>query len=638
MEAGWKNLGVAAAIAVAATLAIFFAMRSTSISDLDAWTYDFTVNNAGSSGTADNIVLVDFDEETFAHVKQFPIPRSMLANVITKINAQKPRVVGMDIFLSEAREPKEDKAMQDALAQSVIVASQTSEGNLPPVTPLAYFCQPEDAHAASGFCVEGMPGALGYAAINLVIDPDGYVRQANLFSADVATQPSFPLMLAQQYTNKAIEPGDKRHVRFNGHDVYFGSTKYVTFLIGSWSPQPVQRVSAWKVLSGAVAPNAFADKLVLIGQSSDAARDRHFTPLFRRADKDGVRLRMAGTEVLGAAIRSLIDGKVVRPARPVVVWTMVFFGCLLAAIALFYMGLGQGFACVAGAMIVACVVSLLLYARARYWLPFLPAELGMALTVPITLGIKYVQEQLLASEARAMREQLMTLFSRYVDPEVANTIWLRRNEVSLGGVERPATVVFTDIRSFTALSAGQPPAVVLGWLNQYLTAMDEVIRQHGGFLNKFIGDGLMILFCVPLSQGIHEDARRAVACSLAMLERVQRLNRENAANPTYPKLRIGVGIHTGTLMAGTIGSATRQEYSVIGETVNLASRLESLNKQFKTELLVSVATYEIVREDFTGFVSLGEARVAGFEQPVPVYTIQNSEAREASKKHQEQVV
>lgn len=640
MEAGWKSVGVAAAIAAVATVATVFAARSTSISDLDAWTYDFTVNHAGMSGTADNIVLVDFDEETFAHVKQFPIPRSLVADVVSKVGAQKPRVVGMDVFLSETRNPEEDKAMQDALtaAQVVIVASQTAQGSLPPVTTLPYFCQPEDARAAAGFCVEGTPGALGYAAINLVIDPDGYVRQANLFAADVATQPSFPLMLAQQYTGKAIEPGGKRFVRFNGHDVYFASTKYDTFLIGSWSPQPVQRIPAWKVLSGEFDATVFADKLVLIGQSSDAARDRHFTPLFRRADKNGTRLRMAGTEVLGAAVRSLIEGKVVRPARPVVVWTVVFCCCFVAAFLLVYFELGPALAAVTAGMIFACLVSWWLYAGSRYWLPFLPAQLGMALTVPTTLAVRFVQERLLAREAHALRQQLMTLFSRYVDPEVASTIWSRRDEVSLGGVERPATVVFTDIRSFTALSAGQPPAEVLGWLNKYLTAMDEVIRAHGGFLNKFIGDGLMILFCVPLSQGIHEDARRAVRCSLAMLERVERLNAENAGNPKCPKLRIGIGIHTGTLMAGTIGSATRQEYSVIGETVNLASRLESLNKQFKTELLMSIATYEIVQKDFTGFVSLGEAKVAGFEQPVPVYTIHPSQGIEAREARQEQVV
>ena len=168
--------------------------------------------------------------------------------------------------------------------------------------------------------------------------------------------------------------------------------------------------------------------------------------------------------------------------------------------------------------------------------------------------------------------------------------------------------------------------------------MDQVIRQYGGFLNKFIGDGLMVLFCVPLSQGMHEDACRAVHCALAMLDRVEKLNVENAGNPTHPKLRIGVGIHTGNLTAGTIGSAARQEYSVIGETVNLASRLESLNKQFKTELLMSEATYKVVREDFTGFVSLGEAKVAGFEQPVSVYTISPSQAGPAAEKHQEQAV
>jgi adenylate cyclase len=640
MEAGWKSAWLAAAIAVVATLATAFAARSTSISDLDAWTYDFTVNHAGMSGTANNIVLVDFDEETFAHVQQFPIPRQFVADVVSKVGAQKPRVIGLDMFLSETRDPEEDKEMRDALtaAQVVIVASQTAQGSLPPVTPLPYFCHPENENAASGFCVEGTPGAQGYAAINLAIDPDGYVRQANMFAANTVEQPSFALMLAQQYTGHAVEPGgNKRYVRFNGHDVYFASV-YETFLIGAWSPEPVQRISAWKVLSEEPDPKTFTDKLVLIGQSSDAARDRHFTPLFRRADKNGTRLRMAGTEVQGAAIRSLIEGMAVRPARSRVIWTEVFVSCFAVGFLLLYFELGADLLAVLGGMIFVCLLSLWLFAEWRFWLPFLPAQLGMALTVPTTLAVRYVQERLLAREAHALRQQLMTLFSRYVDPEVARTIWSRRDEVSLGGVERPATVVFTDIRSFTALSAGQPPADVLGWLNQYLTAMDEVIREHGGFLNKFIGDGLMILFCVPLSNGIHEDARRAVRCSMAMLERVKKLNEENAGNPKLPCLRIGIGIHTGTLMAGTIGSAARQEYSVIGETVNLASRLESLNKQYKTELIMSFATYEIVQKDFTGFVPLGEAKVAGFEQPVPIYTIHHTQAIGAREKRQEQVV
>jgi class 3 adenylate cyclase len=285
------------------------------------------------------------------------------------------------------------------------------------------------------------------------------------------------------------------------------------------------------------------------------------------------------------------------------------------------MELGPGLFCIVVLMAICCGLTLLLYGKFRYWLPFLPAEAGLALTLPITLGAQFVEERLLSREAHAQRQQLMKLFSSYVDPAVADTIWQRRDEVSLGGEERVATVLFTDIRGFTALSAGRPPAHVLGWLNRYLTAMDEVIREHGGFLNKFIGDGLMIIFGLPLSQGVHEDAKRAVQASIAMLERVERLNREEKSNPELPQLRIGIGMHTGSLMAGSIGSANRQEYSVIGETVNLASRLEGLNKQFKTEILLSAATWEIVSGDFPGFEPLGDARVAGLDQPVAIYTL-----------------
>jgi adenylate cyclase len=155
--------------------------------------------------------------------------------------------------------------------------------------------------------------------------------------------------------------------------------------------------------------------------------------------------------------------------------------------------------------------------------------------------------------------------------------------------------------------------------------MDEVIREHGGFLNKFIGDGLMIIFGLPLSRGVHDDAARAVRAAQAMLKRVEMLNRQHAGNPDMPQIRIGIGIHTGTLMAGSIGSASRQEYSVIGETVNLASRLESLNKPYKTEILLSQATYDLLQEDFEAFRALGEAKVPGLEEPVAIYTIAAAE-------------
>jgi len=629
VRTGLKRAGYGLAIAAIASAAVLFLSRFPSFRDINNLTYDFTVDHAGLSPPAPNILFVDFDEASFAQIRQYPIPRTLIATAIRRIAAGKPRVLGVDVFLSEPRTPAEDQEMQNALttAGNVVLASQAANGNLPAVRPLPMFCQPEDPAADSGFCIDGKPGAMGYALVDMPIEEDGFVRDFNLFTVGHPPSVSFPIFLAQQYAGETIQPGRRGTVSFLGHAVPFHDRKLSTALIGAWGADPATHISAMDVVNGKVAPETFSDKLVLIGQSSDAARDTFLTPLFRVAGKNGVRERMGGTDILAGAMRSLLEGRTVHPAPVWLTWFFLLASAVAAGCFLLFYELGHGVARLLLLMVVCAVVPMFLYAHWRYWLPFFPSQLAMLFTVPLALGLQFVQERLLSREAAQQREQLMSLFSSYVDPAVAETIWKRRSELSLGGEEHVATVMFTDIRGFTALSAGQPPAEVLRWLNRYLTAMDEVIREHGGFLNKFIGDGLMIIFGLPLSQGgPKQDATRALQAALAMLERVNRLNQEQAADPTLPKLRIGAGIHTGPLMAGSIGSATRQEYSVIGETVNLASRLESLNKSFKTEILLSEATMEMVGEAFPGLESLGEARVAGLEEPVPVYTLRTAPA------------
>lgn len=181
-------------IAAAASGLVVLASRLTVFKDFDRYTYDTSIDHVGLSPPSKDIVLIDFDEESFQRIQQFPIPRSIIADAVRRIGAAKPRVIGIDLFLSEPRTRAEDKAMQDALtgAQVVILASQTGNGNLPPVTPMPQFCQPEDSTSASGFCVEGKPGALGYAFVNLPTDDDGFQRQANLFSAGSPPALSFP--------------------------------------------------------------------------------------------------------------------------------------------------------------------------------------------------------------------------------------------------------------------------------------------------------------------------------------------------------------------------------------------------------------------------------------------------------------
>jgi adenylate cyclase len=618
------NAWRAAALATAATVLIFAASRSTPFVYLNAWTYDFTVNHAGLSAPSRDVVFVDFDDDTFHRIGKYPVPRDAIAAVVKAVGAQKPRVIGLDFLLSEPRSEAEDKAMQQALtsAGTVVIAAQDAAGVLPAERALPMFCQPEDRNAPSGFCKEDAPGAMGYATINLPFDPDGFVRQALLFSGGPHPAVSLPVTLVQQYTGRAIEPVDATRGRFNGHDIFYADLNVKSILIGSWGREPATKIPAWKFITGEVSPNAVADKLVLIGQSNDAARDQDNTPLFRAGDDQQ---RMAGTQIHAAAIRSLLEGTAVRPAPPALIWGTVFAACWLASLLLLALRTWLGVCCSVVLAILPGIAGLLLYAKMRFWLPFLPAQAGVALTLLLTIGLKFIMERLVANEAREQRRELMSLFSSYVDPAVANTIWERRDELSLAGEERIATVMFTDIRSFTALSFGRPPADVLRWLNRYLTAMDEVIREHDGFLNKFIGDGLMIIFGLPLSRGVRDDAGRAVRAAQAMLKRVEALNRQHAGNPDMPQIRIGIGIHTGPLMAGSIGSASRQEYSVIGETVNLASRLESLNKPFHTEILLSQATYDLLQEDFEGFRALGEAKVPGLEEPVAIFTIATEE-------------
>lgn len=614
----WQS-GLLALTAV--TLVILMA-GTTPYEDFDQWTYDFVVVHAGLKEPGKQIVLVDFDDATFAKYPRYPLPRDLVALVVERVGEQKPRVAGMDILLSEPRTEDEDKPLQEALTKAgvFLIASQDGAGGVPVEMPLPMFCQPEEPNLVSGFCKEGAPGALGYASINLPLDADGFVRQGLLVGGKTPA-PSFAVMMAAQYSGQSIQPLDAKRFRFLGKTLYYSNHQAGEILIGSWAHRPVPIVPAWQVLEGTVPPGTFTDKMVLMGQSSDAARDFHYTPLYRYADANGARRPTAGTQVLGAVIRTLLEGTAVHKTPEWLRWGAVLVMCWVGSFVILYLRTAIGMGIMAVIVFIPCLVALFLYAKFRFWLHFLGQELGLAMTLPLTLFVQFLSERVLAQEARSQRMQLMTLFNSYVDPAVAGTIWDRRNEVSLNGEERIATVMFTDIRSFTAMSAGKPPAEVLRWLNQYMTAMDEVIRLHGGFLNKFIGDGLMIIFGLPLSHGVRQDAQRGVHAALAMLKRVDQLNAENLTHPERPQLRIGVGIHTGPLMAGSIGSAKRQEYSVIGETVNLASRLESLNKPYKTEILMSQATHDILIDDFKGFEALGEAQVAGFDQPIPIFTI-----------------
>jgi adenylate cyclase len=272
----------------------------------------------------------------------------------------------------------------------------------------------------------------------------------------------------------------------------------------------------------------------------------------------------------------------------------------------------------------------LLFSAGHLWMKFVGGEAALVLVLPLSFTYQFVQERFGRSQAEADRKQMMGMFERYVSPAVASQIWQRRDEFVLAGEERVATVLFTDIRSFTAESAGKPSREVLRWLNEYFTAMDEVITREGGFLNKFIGDGLMILFGVPLSQGEKEDACAALRCAQAMLERLDEINTRLTLDGKAAPIHIGIGIHTGKLTCGNVGSKNRVEYSVIGETVNLASRLESLTKDLHVPIVMSAETEKLIRGCPACIHELGEHNVRGFDEPLRLYGVAVTAAVESA--------
>lgn len=206
---------------------------------------------------------------------------------------------------------------------------------------------------------------------------------------------------------------------------------------------------------------------------------------------------------------------------------------------------------------------------------------------------------------------------RYFSPEVAAQL-LRRGESAAAGESRELSILFSDIRDFTSLSETRTSENVVALLNEYLERMVAVIFEHGGTLDKYMGDGIMAYFGAPVSQGDH--AERAVRCALAMQAALETLNDERRRR-AEPELRMGIGVHTGTVVVGDIGAAQRREYTIIGDAVNVAARIEELTKVHGMPVLVSEETRRQVG-DTLAFSPAPPARVKGKSEPIACFAPQ----------------
>jgi adenylate cyclase len=213
------------------------------------------------------------------------------------------------------------------------------------------------------------------------------------------------------------------------------------------------------------------------------------------------------------------------------------------------------------------------------------------------------------------RDFIRNTFGKYVSTQVAETVL--KGNLKLGGEKRKVTVLLSDIRNFTTLSEKLPPERVVEFLNQYLTKMVNVVEKYNGTIDKFMGDAIFSIFGAPLTY--LDDAKRAINVAWEMKLRLKEFNKK-IKTQGFEEVKIGIAIHTGEVVAGNIGSEQRYEYTVIGDTVNTAARIESLNKEWNTEILISEGTYELVK-DMVEVRKMPVAKVKGKEKEIQVYEL-----------------
>jgi len=307
--------------------------------------------------------------------------------------------------------------------------------------------------------------------------------------------------------------------------------------------------------------------------------------------------------------------------RPAFIWQTlaVLVALALVGFAVFYLRALWAFLAVIIIAGLALVVSSWAFNTHGVILPLAATWLGIAVLTPAGLGLRYARERLLRSETEAERAQVMDIFSRFVSGDVAVAVWEKRGQLSLAGEKRTVTIIFTDIRNFTTLSETAASNTVVEWLNDYFGRMNTIVESFGGHVNKYIGDGLMIVFGAPIDRGDTQEARAAVRCGLAMLEEVEKMNGDWKGTGR-PVIKIGCGIHTGEATCGVVGAERRLEYTIIGDTVNLSARLESTTKEFAVPILISEPTAKLLGDEFE-IHPLGETKVKGKTESTTVFTV-----------------
>jgi adenylate cyclase len=537
-----------------------------------------------------DVAVVAVDDRTFSRLGlQWPFPRSLHAKVIDRLREAGASAIAYDIQFTEPTTPRQDNALIRAVARAGDVVLATSE---------------VDSNGRSRvFGGERVLREIGARAGNTVVPPDtdGALRH---FPYEIQGLTGFAVAAAETASGRRVD-----RAGFGGD--------------GAWidyagPPRTVPTYSFSDVLRGRIDPSRLEGRVVVVGASAPSLHD-----VWPTSAGGGL---MPGAEVQANAAATVLDGVPLRSSSVAVDIALIVLLSAIAPLAGFYLRplVAFGVALTVAALYLAVtqiafedgVVLPVVY-------PLLAG--GLAVGAVGTLAVHYLR-------AAFERQRVRFTFSRFVPEEVVDEVLAEgEDRLQLGGVRRECTVLFSDIRGFTSYSETREPAEVIEVLNHYLSEMTDAIMDHGGTLVAYMGDGSMAVFGAPIPQDDHAD--RAVAAAREMLE--SRLPafcewmRESGHGDGF---KIGIGLNSGEVMSGQVGSERRMEYTTIGDTTNTASRLEGMTKGSGHHVFVADWTRAALH-DGAPLVPVGEFEVRGREQPLMVWSLADGEAADRGDRY-----
>ena len=539
-------------------------------------TLDTRFQVRGSQGAPEDVVVVAIDDVTFDELGvRWPFPRSLHAQAIDRLRREGARVIAYDIQFTEQTRPSEDNALIEAVDRTDGVVLATTEVN--------------ERGGTAVFGGDRVLRAIGAKAgsSNFVNDDDGVIRR---MPYQVAGLKSFARVAADEFRGGPPESLGE-------------GSEYIDY---AGRPGTVDTVSFSRLIEGRTPPGTFKDRIVVVGATASSLQDVHATPV-------GQGRVMAGPEIQANSIATALEDFPLQPASGALnIGLIVLLGLVGPGFAL---SLGPARAAIVGVLVAGLfAVCVQLAFNNGLIVSFLYPLASLVLGVVGALAMGLVIE---AFE----RERVRDVFSRFVPEPVVDEVLKNVDEdLRLGGQRELVTVLFSDVRGFTTFSESREPEVVIEILNRYLTSMTDVILAHGGTLVTFMGDGIMAVFGAPIAVDDHADRALAAAREMAG-PTLDGFNDWLRTEELGEGFQIGIGLNSGVVMAGNVGSEQRLEYTVIGDTANTASRLEGLTKGTPHTIFVSESTRMFLNGDRDGLEHVDALDVRGRQAKVVIWTV-----------------